>query len=172
MRAGVNRRILQPMALRLPPTRLGRLTDSVGFHLRMAHEAGLRNLAARIAETKLDPAHAEVLAVIGENPGIIPSAIAEAVGRDRSSITGTLHVLANRGLIQRERTRSDRRAFLLRLSAEGEAMHRRVRELAASHDALLDRIAGGDKPALLAQLRRITTALTDGERGDGPGSDV
>jgi DNA-binding MarR family transcriptional regulator len=160
------------MALRLPPTRLGRLTNSVGFHLRMAHEAALRNLATRIADTKLDPAHAEVLAVIGENPGIIPSAIADAVGRDRSSITGTLHVLANRGLIQRERTRSDRRAFLLRLSAEGEAMHRRLRELATAHDALLDRIAGADKPQLLAQLRRITTALADEERNDGPGNDL
>jgi DNA-binding MarR family transcriptional regulator len=160
------------MALRLPPTRLGRLTDSVGFHLRMAHEAALRNLAVRITDTDLDPAHAEVLAVIGENPGIIPSAIADAVGRDRSSITGTLHVLTNRGLIQRERTRSDRRAFLLRLSAEGEAMHRRLRELIAAHDALLDRIAGADKPVLLAQLRRITTALADGERNDGPGNDL
>ncbi len=160
------------MALRLPPTRLGRLTDSVGFHLRMAHEAALRNLAVGIADTKLDPAHAEVLAVIGENPGIIPSAIADAVGRDRSSITGTLHVLTNRGLIQRERTRSDRRAFLLHLSTEGEAMHRRLRELVAAHDAVLDRIAGADKPVLLAQLRRITTALADGERSDGPGNDV
>ncbi len=160
------------MALRLPPTRLGRLTNSVGFHLRMAHEAALRNLAARIADTKLDPAHAEVLAVIGENPGIIPSAIADAVGRDRSSITGTLHVLANRGLIQRERTRSDRRAFLLRLSADGEAMHRRLRELATAHDAMLDRIAGADKPQLLAQLRRITTALADEERNDARGNDV
>jgi DNA-binding MarR family transcriptional regulator len=160
------------MALRLPPTRLGRLTDSVGFHLRMAHEAALRNLAVRIGDTKLDPAHAEVLAVIGENPGIIPSAIADAVGRDRSSITGTLHVLTNRGLIQRERTRSDRRAFLLRLSAEGEAMHRHLRELVTAHDALLDRIAGADKPGLLAQLRRITTELADGERNDGPGNDV
>jgi DNA-binding MarR family transcriptional regulator len=160
------------MALRLPPTRLGRLTDSVGFRLRMAHEAAVRNLAVRIADTKLDPAHAEVLAVIGENPGIIPSAIADAVGRDRSSITGTLHVLTNRGLIQRERTRSDRRAFLLHLSAEGEAMHRHLRELVAAHDALLDRIAGADKPVLLAQLRRITTALADGERNDGPGNDV
>jgi DNA-binding MarR family transcriptional regulator len=138
----------------------------------MAHEAALRNLAVRIADTNLDPAHAEVLAVIGENPGIIPSAIADAVGRDRSSITGTLHVLTSRGLIQRERTRSDRRAFLLHLSAEGEAMHRRLRELIAAHDALLDRIAGADKPVLLAQLRRITTAVADGERNDGPGNDV
>ncbi|HEY1934563.1 MAG TPA: MarR family transcriptional regulator [Acetobacteraceae bacterium] len=160
------------MALRLPPTRLGRLTDSVGFHLRMAHEAAQRNIAAGIAATGLEPAHAEVLAVIAENPGIIPSAVAEAIGRDRSSITGTLHVLTGKGLIQRERTRRDRRASLLRLTEDGEAMHRRLLELAAAHDALLDRIAGEGKPALLAQLRRITTALADGDRNDDPGNDV
>lgn len=160
------------MALRLPPTRLGRLTDSLGFQLRMAHEAAQRNIAAGIAETGLEPAHAEVLAVIGENPGIIPSLVADAIGRDRSSITGTLHVLTDKGLIQRERTRRDRRASLLHLTEHGAAMHRRLQELAARHDALLDRIAGEDKPALLAQLRRITAALADENRNDDPGTNV
>lgn len=160
------------MALRLPPTRLGRLGDSIGFHLRMAHEAAQRNIAAGMAETGLDPAHAEVLAVIAENPGIIPSAVADAVGRDRSSITGTLHVLTDRGLIERERTRRDRRATLLKLSEAGAALHHRLLDMAAAHDALLDRIAGEDKPALLAQLRRITTALADRDRDDDPGNDV
>lgn len=159
-------------ALRLPPTKLGRFTDSLGFHLRLAHEAAQRRIAAGIAATGLEPVHAEVLAVIGENPGTIPSLIAEAIGRDRSSITGTLHVLSDRGLIQRERTRRDRRAFLLRLTEAGEAMHQRLRQHVAAHDALLDRIAGEDKPALLEQLRRITTALADGDRNDGPGDDV
>jgi DNA-binding MarR family transcriptional regulator len=159
-------------ALRLPPTRLGRLSDSVGFHLRMAHEAAQRNTAAGIADTGFDPAHAEVLAVIAENPGIMPSAIADAVGRDRSSITGTLHILTDRGLIHRERTRRDRRAFLLRLTEDGEAMHQRLQQLVAAQEALLDRIAGEDKPALLAQLRRIAAALADGNRTDDPGHDV
>ena len=160
------------MALQLPPTRLGRFTDSVGFHLRMAHEAAQRHLAAGIAETGLEPAHAEVLAVIGENPGIIPSLIADAIGRDRSSITGTLHVLSDHGLIQRERTRRDRRAFLLRLTEAGEAMHHRLKVHIADHDALLDRVVGEDKAAVLAQLRRITTALAKGDRNDDPTHDV
>jgi len=159
-------------ALRLPAARLGRFADSLGFHLRMAHEAAQRRSAAGIAATGLETAHAEALAVIGENPGTMPSMIAEALGRDRSSITGTLHVLADRGLIQRERTRRDRRAFLLRLTEAGEVMLRRLQQHAAEHDALLDRIAGADKPALLEHLRRITAALADGDRGDDPGHDV
>jgi hypothetical protein len=31
---------------------------------------------------------------------------------------------------------------------------------------------GEDKPALLAQLRRITAALAEGDRNDDPGHDV
>jgi DNA-binding MarR family transcriptional regulator len=159
-------------ALRLPPTRLGRFAESIGFHLRLAHEAAQRDIAAGIAATGLEPAHAEVLTVIGENAGIMPSLIAEALGRDRSSITGTLHVLTDRGLIQRERTRRDRRASLLRLTDAGEAMLQRLHEASAAHDARLDRIAAADKFLLIEHLRRITATLADGDRNDDPSHDV
>ena len=160
------------MALRLPPTRLGQFADSLGFHLRLAHEAAQRDSAARISTTGLDPTQANVLVLIADNPGIIPSLIAEAIGRDRSSITGTLHVLLERGLIQRERTRRDRRAFLLSVTPAGEELLQVLRARRAAHEARLDRIVGADKPALIEQLRRIIAALAEGDQTDDPGRDV
>ena len=148
--------------LKLPPTRLGRFADSVGFHLRRAHEVAQQHAAASMADTGLMPIHAEVLAMIGDNPGTIPSVVADALGRDRSSVTGILRTLLDRGLIERARTNRDRRAALLQLSASGDAMLQRLEEHAAACDAALDRILGQDKPALLEQLRRITAALPEG----------
>jgi DNA-binding MarR family transcriptional regulator len=152
--------------LKLPPTRLGRFADSVGFHLRRSHEVAQQQVAASLAETGLLPIHAEMLAMIGDNPGTIPSVVADALGRDRSSVTGILRTLLDRGLIERARTTRDRRAALLQLTPAGEAMLQRVEERAAACDAALDRILGEDKPALLEQLRRITVALAAGDRPD------
>jgi MarR family transcriptional regulator, temperature-dependent positive regulator of motility len=157
--------------LKLPPTRLGRFADSVGFHLRRSHEAAQQHVAASLADTGLMPIHAEVLAMIGDNPGTIPSVVAEALGRDRSSVTGILRTLLDRGLIERARTTRDRRAALLQLSANGEAMLQRVQERVAACDATLDGILGEGKPALLDQLRRITAALAEGDRNGDPGHD-
>ena len=52
--------------------------------------------------------------MIGDNPGTIPSVVADALGRDRSSVTGILRTLIDQGLIERARTSRDRRAALLR----------------------------------------------------------
>ena len=155
--------------LKLPPTQLGRFADSVGFHLRRAHEAAQQELAASLVETGLMPIHAEVLAMIGDNPGTIPSVVAELLGRDRSSVTGILRTLFDRGLIERARTIRDRRAALLQLTAAGEAMRERMQAHIATSEAALDRILGQDKPALLAELRRITAALGHEDRQDDPG---
>jgi DNA-binding MarR family transcriptional regulator len=145
--------------LKLPPTRLGRFADSVGFHLRRSHEAAQLLAATGLAGTGLMPIHAEVLAMIGDNPGTIPSVVADSLGRDRSSVTGILRTLLERGLIERARTMRDRRAALLQLTPTGDAMLQRVEALMAQSDAALDRILGDDKPALLRQLQRITAAL-------------
>ena len=158
--------------LKLPPTQLGRFGDSVVFHLRRAHETVQQHLAASLADTGLMPIHAEVLALIGDNPGTIPSVVAEALGRDRSSITGILRTLMDHALIERARTIRDRRAALLQLTPAGEAMLQRLQAQVAASEAALDRILGEDKPALLAQLRRIAAALPEGERQDDPGDDL
>jgi DNA-binding MarR family transcriptional regulator len=157
--------------LKLPPTRLGRFVDSVGFQLRRSHEAAQQHAVASLADTGLMPIHAEVLAMIGDNPGTIPSVVADALGRDRSSVTGILHTLLDRGLIERARTTRDRRAALLQLTPAGVAMLQRLQEQAALCEATLDRILGEDKPALLEQLRRITAALADRDQTDDPGHD-
>lgn len=157
--------------LKLPPTRLGRFADSVGFHLRRSHEVAQRLVAASLADTGLAPIHAEVLAMMGDNPVTIPSVIADALGRDRSSVTGILRTLLDRDLIERARTTRDRRSALLRLTPAGEAMLQRLQLRAAASDAALDRILGEDKPALLEQLRRIIAALAEGDRQDDPGHD-
>jgi len=158
--------------LKLPPTQLGRFNDNLCFNLRRAQEAALQRAIATLADTGLLPIHAEVLAFINDNPGTIPSVIADALGRDRSSITGILRTLFDQGLIDRARTIRDRRAAVLTISPPGESVLQRLEQCAATSEAMLDRILGPDKPAFLDQLHRIVAALTEGDRSNDRGDDL
>ena len=142
------------------------LSGRIGYALRLAHEAAQQSFAAALAGTGLAPVHADLLMLIGFNPGIKPSELADALARDRSSITGALHVLQERGLIRREATTRDRRASLLYLTEAGEEARRFVAAVADAHERLLDRIAGPDeKPRMMALLDRIGAALAEGGAG-------
>lgn len=139
------------------------LTGKLGFHLRRAHEAAQQSLAAALAETGLAPVHADMLALIGAQPGIKPSQIAQLLGRDRSSITAALHVLEANGLIRRQATTRDRRATLLHLTDAGVTLLRSVSALVQAQDALLDRIVGpDDKSRMIGLLHRIHAMLAQG----------
>lgn len=139
------------------------LTGKLGFHLRLAHEAAQQSLAAALADTGLAPVHADTLALIGARPGIKPSDIAQALGRDRSSITAALHVLEANGLIQRQATTRDRRTTLLHLTDSGTGLLQAISPVVQAQDALLDRIIGpDDKSRLIELLHRIHATLAQG----------
>lgn len=139
------------------------LTGKLGFHLRLAHEATQQTLAAALAETGLAPVHADTLALIGAHPGIKPSQIALALGRDRSSITAALHALEANGLVRRQATTRDRRTALLHLTDAGATVLQTIAAVVQTQDALLDRIVGpDDKSRLIELLHRIHAALAQG----------
>jgi len=158
--------------LKLPPTQLDRFADNVCFHLRRAQEAALQRAVEALADTGLLPIHAEVLAFIHDNPGTIPSVIADVLGRDRSSITGILRTLFDHGLIDRGRTIRDRRASVLTMTPRGETALQRLLDRTEASEAVLDRILGPDKPAFLDQLHRIVAALTERDRSNDAGDDL
>lgn len=140
-----------------------RLADRLGLHLRLTHEAAQQSFAAALAGTGLAPVQADALALIGAHPGIKPSDLADALARDRSSITAALHALERRGLLRRETTSRDRRTALLHLTAAGQHTLQAVTAIAAAHEGLLDRIVGpDDKSRFVEVLRRIHAALAQG----------
>ena len=139
---------------------LGPLAEFIGFHLRLAQEASFRAFARRVANPHLKPGRFAVLAIIGQNAGLTPTALSRVSGRDKSSITPALRDLELRGLVRRRAVPSDRRSCTLALTDAGRALLREMMGHAAAHDRELDRIVGRDgKPQLLAQLRQITRAL-------------
>jgi DNA-binding MarR family transcriptional regulator len=138
----------------------GPLAGWVGFHLRMAQTASFQAFARQAQDIDLRPGRFAILTLIGNNPGISQTVLSRANARDKSTLTPALGDLVRRGLVSRNRTRRDRRAYRLALTPAGEELLRKLTECAKRHEDDLDRIIGaGERARFLRILRKIAAAL-------------
>jgi DNA-binding MarR family transcriptional regulator len=103
-----------------------------------------------------------VLLGLGRGPVRAQSALAEAIGADKTRIIDVLDSLQERGLITREPDESDRRVRLVGLTADG----RRVRNDAQSaiqenESTLLDVLPEAEQRRFLRSLQRLYDAAPD-----------
>ena len=162
--------VAEPDTRWLPPVPAA-FADTIGYHLRIAQEASFAAIHQAAGGLDIRPGWYTILTLLAETPGGTPSELSLRCGRDRSTLTGTLKELARRGLISRRRKTHDQRSYAVRLTAEGDALLERMREFSMRHDARLDDIAGAEKPALIAALRRIAFELGAAARKDDAVSD-
>jgi DNA-binding MarR family transcriptional regulator len=146
-------------ASELDRVNLGILDSYIGFHLRLAQAASFRAFKRHSGLRNLRPGWFAVLSIIGDNPGITPVTLSRASGRDKSTITPILRELVRERMIRRESVPNDRRSYALSLTPRGAEALAHLAVCAAEHDRELDAIAGDQKPALLALLRRFEAEL-------------
>jgi DNA-binding MarR family transcriptional regulator len=133
--------------------RQGALPQLLGYRLRRAQQAVFRDFAASVHG--LSPGRIGLLIVIDANPGVTQSRLAEAVGRDRSTMVGVLDELETRALIERRRG-ADRRTNGLWLTRTGRALlARAVREIAAHERRIAAKLSAAERKQLLDLLGRI-----------------
>ncbi len=138
----------------------GPFDDWIGFRLRMAQIASFRSFARHAQSVGLSPGRFAALSLIDRNPGISQTALARAIGSDKSTLTPVLDNLVKRGLISRVRTRSDRRLYELSLTEAGRTVMRAMHECAQRHESELDTIVGPrERAQFVRTLRKISTAL-------------
>jgi DNA-binding MarR family transcriptional regulator len=135
---------------------LGPFEDWVGFHLRMAQDASFQAFDREAHGLEVRPGRFAALVLIGRNPGISQTALSRAISRDKSTLTPLLGDLVRRGLVERSRTRTDRRTYRLKLSASGERVLATLTDAAMRHEVNLDRVIGKrDRTLFLRILRKI-----------------
>ncbi|WP_438004088.1 MarR family transcriptional regulator [Sorangium sp. So ce321] len=78
------------------------------------------------ADEKLFSVQARFLRYIGEHPGISQAELARATDMAATLTGRLLQTLLERGFVEREPSREDRREYVLTLSPAGERMRRRV----------------------------------------------
>lgn len=140
--------------------KLGFLDDTVGFHLRTAHEVAFRAFLKRVSDSNTPPWRFAILALIDANPGLTQVVLARATRRDPSSLTPALDDLCDRGLVTRTRQVHDRRSYALRLTPLGKKAMQQLKASAVAHERELDRLVGGkQRDQFIQTLKRIATGL-------------
>jgi DNA-binding MarR family transcriptional regulator len=132
----------------------GALPDLLGYRLRLAQQAVFRDFADSVQG--LSPGRVGLLIFVDANPGVTQSRLAEAAGRDRSTMVGVLDHLEARGLVERRRG-EDRRTNGLWLTRGGRALLARALRSIARHEArIAARLSAAERRQLLDLLGRIS----------------
>ena len=140
--------------------RFGPLDHWVGFNLRMAQEHAFAAFSRRSQEIGESPGRFATLTLIARNPGISQTELSQANGRDKSSLTPVVEDLVRRGLVERKRTRADRRTYRLNLTSAGKATLTMLTRCARQHERMLDGIIGKrDRTRFLHILKRIAAEI-------------
>lgn len=131
------------------------LIDSlVGYNLRRAATRQRERFRNVFSPYDIRPVQLTALTVILHNDGLTQSALGKAMDIKRANVVKLLDELQHRGMIEREPSARDRRAYELRLTPSGREL---TRKLLAIHEKLEANLAlslGSDELEQLVKLLR------------------
>jgi DNA-binding MarR family transcriptional regulator len=135
----------------------GVLPELIGYHLRRAQVHLFADFARTMADAQMTPGQFGVISLIGANPGLTQSALARAVGIERSTMVAVIDALQGRGLVERRPSPVDRRSYALVLTTEGAALLDRLIPLVRTHERnVARRLSAADKDRLIELLTKLS----------------
>ncbi len=136
---------------------LGILEDVLGFHLRRAQSANFRQFSKHLGHRNVSPGQLGLLYKIKYNPGINQTTLAKAEGVVRSTLGEVIDRFEERKLVERRRDESDRRAYALHLTKNGENFLTEITpELYSAEQELGKKLTKKEQNKLLNLLRKLT----------------
>jgi DNA-binding MarR family transcriptional regulator len=145
------------------PVDLGTLPSQLGYVLRRAQVAVIQSYAAAFAEAGLRPAQYSVLTVLQHNPGLSPSAVADALAITRTNFVPLFDSLVRRGLAERRPVATNRRSQALFLTPAGKALLDQTSRILSQHEKLFAAKLGSANAGVLVSLLH---QLVDGLAGN------
>ncbi|MCW8952032.1 MAG: MarR family transcriptional regulator [Rhodospirillales bacterium] len=112
----------------------GILPELVGYHIRRAQVAVFGDFATAMADRQITPGQFGILELVGKNPGLSQSALARAVGVERSTMVAVINDLEQRDFIRREPSTVDRRSHAIVLTREGGKTLLVLEQIVREHD--------------------------------------
>ena len=137
----------------------GVLTELVGYGLRRAQAAVFSHFLGSVGKLGVSPGQFGVLVLIKENRGLSQSALAKALGIERSTMVAVIDRLESQGLVERVTSKTDRRSYALALTPEGAELLARVTPLVRQHERqIAARLSAREKVMLMEMLERVAGA--------------
>ncbi len=137
-----------------------KLEDHLFFYFSQILARRTRAINARLRPYGLDYSRWRVLAVLQEHSGATMGELADLTSVDRTTLTRTLGLMENAGLLARRERKSDRRSLAISLTANGRRMFARILPLTlAETDRALTDFSADEIGGLKDWLRRMADNL-------------
>jgi DNA-binding MarR family transcriptional regulator len=143
-------------------TPFGRLDEAglhhiLGYQVAQAAITTTQVFAERIGEVfELRPVEFTILTLIDENPGVSAKQLADALAVTPPNITMWIDKLERRGLVERERSTTDRRAQHIRVTAAGATLARQaVQRVIEGERAALAALSAAERAMLVELLHKV-----------------
>ena len=132
------------------------LSRRAGFLLAQLGAHAHRRFAKRLAGLDLHPRHFGMLSHLAAAEGQSQQALSLALGIHRSAVVALVDDLEHRGLAERRRDPTDRRAYTLFLTSEGRELPADLRGTADDENAeLLSALEASERSQLISLLQRV-----------------
>ena len=135
--------------------------DMPGHLARRFQQIAVAVFLAEVGEAGFDltPVQYAALATIKANPGLDQVTLAGLIAYDRTTITGVVDRLVQKGLTERRASPRDRRARELEITDEGRRVLRRITPAVESAQAIMLRgLSAKESEELMRLLRKAIAA--------------
>jgi DNA-binding MarR family transcriptional regulator len=148
---------------RVPGLRYGVLDELLGYALRRAQNALYIDFYRATNDFALSPQRFAALVLIGENPGVRQTVLAEAMGIARSGAMRLTDWFETRKIVERRDDAKDARVWGLHLTLKGRRLFDAMREAVRAHDVAILVALGREGKTLKETLERIEQNLAKDE---------
>jgi DNA-binding MarR family transcriptional regulator len=131
-------------------------------HLLHRAEQSATDIFSRIAPAGLlTPRQFAILAAVEANQGLSQTGLVENTGIDRSTLADIIRRMLDKGLIKRERTADDARAYAGHLTRKGSNMLKKMRPYADEVDRqIVEAIPAEQRQLFLSLLNHMVQTLS------------
>jgi DNA-binding MarR family transcriptional regulator len=137
-----------------------KLEDHLFFYFSQILARRTRTINTSLRPYGLDYPRWRVLAVLQQHSGATMGRLADLTSVDRTTLTRTLGLMEDAGLVTRRERKSDRRSVVISLTANGRRMFARILPLTlAETDRALTRFSAEEIGVLKHWLRRMADNL-------------
>jgi DNA-binding MarR family transcriptional regulator len=143
-------------------TPLGKLAEAelhqvIGYQLAQAAVTTAQVFMSRVGnEFELRPVEFTILTLIDQNPGVSAKHLAQALAVTPPNITMWMERLEQRGLVERERSTTDRRAQHIRATSRGSTLARKaLKLLREGEQSVLVGLTAAERAILTELLHKV-----------------
>ncbi|MGB2065320.1 Multidrug resistance operon repressor [Marinomonas gallaica] len=135
----------------------GVLDEFLGYRLRRAQMNFFAKFGEVCDDLGISPGLFAVLAIVDRNPGLTQTAVAQALGNDRSAMVAAVDKLEGKKLLERRPAANDRRSYALFMTEEGTAFFANAVERVSCYENEMAKCLESDKEKqwLLDMLERL-----------------